>query len=91
MKTKDTEALRRWDLNQARSKPNPVDWPVRTACDTVHHYNSTQLCGTEIILLIVPFLQTSHLYVVKWRKGQECPDSVKDVNTVVINPVIIII
>ena len=52
MKTEDTEAL-------VRSKPNPVDRPVRTARTIVHHYNGTQYCSTETILLILPFLQTN--------------------------------
>ena len=41
MKSEDTEALGR-ELNQARSKPDTVDRPVRTARIFVHHYNSTQ-------------------------------------------------
>ena len=41
MKTEDTEALGR-ELNQARSKADTVDQPVRTAHIFVHHYNSTQ-------------------------------------------------
>jgi len=41
MKTEDTEVLVR-ELNQARSKPDTVDRPVRTARIFVHHYNSTQ-------------------------------------------------
>ena len=36
LKTQDRE------LNQAKSKPDPVDQPVRTARKFVHHYNSTQ-------------------------------------------------
>jgi len=40
---------RRWSLldterNQARSKPDPVDRPVRTAPTTVHHYTDTHYC-----------------------------------------------
>jgi len=40
---------RRWSLldterNQARSKPDPVDRPVRTARTTVHHYTDTHYC-----------------------------------------------
>ena len=42
-------------LNQARSKPKAqVNWPVRTARIFVHHYNSTQYCSTETVLLIFP-------------------------------------
>jgi len=29
------------ELNQARSKPNPVNQPVRTAHTIVHDYNGT--------------------------------------------------
>jgi len=41
IKTEDTEALGRWRANQARSKPDAVNRPVRTARIFVHHYNST--------------------------------------------------
>ena len=58
MKTEDTEVLGR-ELNQARSKPNTVDRPVRTARIFVHHYNSTQYCKTETVFSIFPFLQTN--------------------------------
>jgi len=47
------------ELNQARSKPNAVDRPVRTSRPFVHHYNSTQYCNTETVLSIFPFLQTN--------------------------------
>jgi len=47
------------ELNQARSKPNTVDQPVRTARILVHHYNSTQYCNTETVFSIFPFLQTN--------------------------------
>jgi len=47
------------ELNQARSKPDPVNIPVRTARTFVHHYNGTQYCSTEPVFLIVPFLQTN--------------------------------
>jgi len=36
MKTKDTEAVEDRELNQARSKPDPVDRPLRTASTIVH-------------------------------------------------------
>jgi len=42
METEVTEVL-----SQARSNPDKVDRPVRTARTTVHHYNSTQYCSTE--------------------------------------------
>ena len=47
------------ELNQARSKPDTVNRPVRTARIFVHHYNSTQYCNTETVLFIFPFLQTN--------------------------------
>ena len=49
MKTEDTEALGKRELNQARSKPDTVNRPVRTARTLVHHYNSTQYCNTETV------------------------------------------
>ena len=58
MKTEDTEVLGR-ELNKARSKPDTVDRPVRTARIFVHHYNSTQYCKTETVFSIFPFLQTN--------------------------------
>jgi len=50
-------------LNQARlvDWPDPVNQPVRTACTIVHHYNGTQYCSTESILLIFPFPQTNNI------------------------------
>jgi len=60
MQTEDTEALRRQGANQARSKPDTVDQPVRTDYTFVHHYNSTQYCNTETVFFsIFPFLQTN--------------------------------
>ena len=47
------------ELNQARSKPDTVNKPVRTARIFVHHYNSTQYCNTETVFSIFPFLQTN--------------------------------
>ena len=47
------------ELKQARSKPDTVDQPVRTAHIFVHHYNSTQYCKTETFFLTFPFLQTN--------------------------------
>ena len=40
------------ELNRARSKPDPVDRPARTACTIVPHCNGTQYCSTETVLLI---------------------------------------
>ena len=47
------------ELNQARSKPDTVDRPVRTARTFVRHCNSTQYCNTETVFSIFPFLQTN--------------------------------
>ena len=47
------------ELNQARSKPDRVDRPVRTARIFVHHYNSTQYCKRETVFSTFPFLQTN--------------------------------
>ena len=50
------KTLRAWktELNQARSKPETVNRPVRTARTFVHHYNSTQFCNTETVFSIFP-------------------------------------
>ena len=37
------------ELNQARSKPDTVDRPVRTARIFVHHHNSTQYYNMETV------------------------------------------
>ena len=58
-KIEDTEALRWQRAKPSRSKPNIVNWPVRTARTFVQHYNSTQYCSTETVFLIFPFLQTN--------------------------------
>jgi len=50
------------ELNQARSKPDTVNRPVRTARIVVHQYNSTQYCNTESFYLYSPSSRpTSHL------------------------------
>jgi len=54
------------ELNQAISKPDPVNRPIRTACTIVHHYNSTQYCSKDTVFLIFPFLRTNS-DVAKWR------------------------
>ena len=41
------------ELNQARSKPDTVDRPVRTAHIFVHHCNSTQYCNTETVFIYI--------------------------------------
>ena len=47
------------EINQARSKPDTVNRPVRTARIFVHHYNSTQYCNTETVLPMNIGLQTN--------------------------------
>ena len=54
----NNRGARKIELKQARSKPDPVNQPVRTAHTFVHHYNGAQYCSTETVLLIFPFLQT---------------------------------
>jgi len=68
MKTEDREVLGR-ELNQARSKPDTVDRPVRTARTFMHHYNSTQYCKTETVFLYIPLPPDQHHIsdVAKWR------------------------
>jgi len=64
-----------WDdrqLNQARSKPDIVDRPVRpvrTAHTFEHHSNSTQYCNTETVFIYIPLpLDQHHISdVAKWR------------------------
>ena len=57
------------ELNQARSKPDTVDRPVRTAHIFVHHYNSTQYCNTEAVFIYIPLPPDQHHIsdVAKWR------------------------
>jgi len=59
MKTEDTEVLGR-ELNQARSKPDTVDRPARTARIFVHYYNSTQYCKTETVFFYIPLPPDRH-------------------------------
>ena len=60
MKIEDTGSSKdKIVLNQARSKADTVDRPVRTARTLVHHYNNTQYSSTETVLLIFPFRQTN--------------------------------
>jgi len=58
------------ELNQARSKPDTVNQPVRTArIFDVHHYNSTQYCKTETVFIYIPLPPDQrHISdVAKWR------------------------
>jgi len=47
------------ELDQARSKPNTVNRPVRNAHTFVHLYNRTQYYNIETVFSIFPFLQTN--------------------------------
>ena len=52
------------ESNQARSKPDTVNQPLRTARIFVHHYNSTQYCSTESVFIYIhspSSRPTSHL------------------------------
>ena len=51
---------RKTELNQARSKPDAVDRPVRTARTFAHHYNSTQYCNTETVFFNIPLPSDQH-------------------------------
>ena len=57
------------ELNQARSKPETVDQPVRTARIFVHHYNSTHYCNAETVFIYIPLPPGQHHIsdVAKWR------------------------
>ena len=55
-------------LNQARSNPDSVNRPMRTAHTIVYHNNGTQHCSTETVLLIFPFLQTN---ITSWPSGRK--------------------
>jgi len=57
------------ELNQARSKPDTVNRPVRTARTFVHHYNSTQCCNTETVFIYIPLPPDQHHIsdVANWR------------------------
>ena len=72
------------ELNQARSKPDTVNRPVRTARIFVHHYNSTQYCNIETVLFLLhsssrptSFLQTnitSQMWISGGNGGSDCHD-----------------
>jgi len=55
MKTEDTEVLGKLSKVKARYSRRTL----RTACTIVHHYNNTQYCSTETVLLIFPFFHSS--------------------------------
>ena len=68
LRPKTQRRLEDRELNQARSKPDTVNRPVRTARIFVHHYNSTQYCQTETVFSIFPFLQTNITVLHMWPK-----------------------
>ena len=51
---KTQRPLEERERNQARTKSDTVDQPVRTARIFVHHYNSTQYCNSFINILLTP-------------------------------------
>ena len=70
MKTEDKTQrhLENRELNQARSKPDTVNRPVRTARIFVHYYNSTQYCNTDSFIYILFPPDQHHISgVAKWR------------------------
>jgi len=63
LRPKTQRHLEDTELKQAKSKPDTVNRPVRTARIFVHHYNSTQYYNTETVFyLYSPSSRpTSHL------------------------------
>jgi len=59
------------ELNQARSKPDTVDRPVRTASIFVHHCISTQYRSTVTVFIYIPLPPHQHHIsdVANWRQG----------------------
>ena len=57
MNPKTQRRLEDRELNHARSKPDTIDQPARTACNFVHHYNSTQYTLVCLVWMLV------------WRNG----------------------
>jgi len=55
MKIEDIEVLGRQKTKLAISKPDPVNWPVKTDRAIMRHHNGS----TETVSLIFHFLQTS--------------------------------
>ena len=51
-----------------------VDRPARTARTFVHHYNDTQYCITETVLLIFPFLRTNNTSQMRPSGGKGTAD-----------------
>ena len=61
LRLKTQRCLQDRELNQARSKPNTVDQPVRTARIFVHNYNSHNTVTQRQFLFIFPFLEKSYV------------------------------
>ena len=73
LRPKTQRRLEDRQLNQARSKPDTVDRPVRTARIIVHHYNSTQYCNTETVFIYIPLPPDQHhISEVKGGASSEC-------------------
>ena len=71
-RTKTQRRLEDRELNQARSKQNTVNRPVRrTARIFVHRHNSTQCCNTETVFIYIPLPPDQHHIsdVANWRQG----------------------
>ena len=60
LRPKTQRRLEDRQLNQARSKPDTVNRPVRTARIFVHHYNSTQYCNAETVFIYIPLPPDQH-------------------------------
>ena len=67
LRPKTQRRLEGRELNQARSKPDTVDRPVKTAHVFVHHYNSTQYCNTETVFNLY---SPSSRPISHFRRGQ---------------------
>ena len=69
LRPKTERRLEDRELNQARSKPDTVNRPVRTARIFVHHYNSTQYCQTETVFIYILLPPDQHHIsdVANWR------------------------
>ena len=60
------------ELNQAKSKPDTVNRPVRTARTFVHHYNSTHNTETAFIYIpLPPDNITSHMWPTGGKGGAQ--------------------
>ena len=69
LRPKTQRHLEDTELKQAKSKPDTVNRPVRTARIFVHHYNSTQYYNTETVFIYIPLPPDQHHIsdVANWR------------------------